>query len=195
MGISSWLQASIATSIFNKDGLYPHTRETSELCLTIANHFVWGKTIEVVIAPAIGGVILSQWTAHYLSEISSNKVLSVYAEKTKDGETFIIGRGYDNLIIGKNVLVVEDVLTTGGSVKKVIEAVRALGGNIVGLGAICNRGRVTAEDVGGVPILYSMVNIKFDAWNEAECPLCANNVPINTNVGRGSEYLAKKRTD
>ena len=192
----------------NKDALYPHTDETSRLCYTIAERFK-DDYVEVVIAPAIGGVILSQWTAHHLTEMkgyelygssisflvanySSYEILGVYAEKAENN-TFIIKRGYDKLITGKNVLVVEDVLTTGGSAKKVIEATRAIGGNVVGLGVLCNRGGITPQDVANVPKLIALVNIKLDAWDEADCPLCAQNVPINTDVGKGREFLARKQ--
>ncbi|MAF43378.1 MAG: phosphoribosyltransferase [Parcubacteria group bacterium] len=178
----------------NKDAVYPHTKETSKLCLSIAEHF-FGYDVEVVIAPAIGGVILSQWIAHHLSEMIGYEVLGVYAEKTEDGNAFIIKRGYDKLIAGKNVLVVEDVLTTGGSAKKVIEAVRALKGNVIGLGVLCNRGGIKREDVANPPKLFALVNVTFDAWDEAECPLYDKNVPINTDVGKGREYLDRKEKD
>ncbi|OGZ39406.1 MAG: phosphoribosyltransferase [Candidatus Portnoybacteria bacterium RIFCSPLOWO2_02_FULL_39_11] len=175
----------------NKDAVYPHTKETSVLCRAIAERFA-NDGVEVVIASAIGGVILSQWTAHHLSEITGREVFGVYAEKAEDGDGFVIKRGYDKLIARKNVLVVEDVLTTGGSVKKVIEAVRALGGNIVGLGALCDRGGITPQDVANPPKLFSLINLKLDAWDEADCPLCVRKVPINTDVGKGREYLARK---
>ena len=114
----------------------------------------------------------------------------MYADK--DGDNFVIKRGYDKLIAGKNILVVEDVLTTGGSVRKVIEAVRALGGNVIGLGVLCNRGGVTAQDVANA-LIFALVNVKMDAWSPVDCPLCAQGVPINTNVGKGREFLALKK--
>jgi len=180
------------TAYVNKDAVYPHTKETSDLCRAIAEQFV-DDSVEVVIAPAIGGVILSQWIAHHLSEITGREVFGVYAEKAESGDIFIIKRGYDKLVAGKNVLVVEDVLTTGGSAKKVVEASRALGGNIVGLGVLCNRGGITSQDVADPPKLFALVNVKLDAWDEAECPLCVKSVPINTDVGKGREYLARKK--
>lgn len=173
----------------NKDAIYPHTKETSQLCRAIAEQFA-DDGVEVVIAPTIGGVILSQWVAHHLTEITRREVLGVYAEK--EGDSFVIKRGYDRLVAGKKVLVLEDVMTTGGSAKKVIEAVRALGGNIAGLGVLCNRGGIMPRDVADPPKLVALVNIRLDAWDEAECPLCAKKVPINTNVGKGREYLARK---
>jgi orotate phosphoribosyltransferase len=88
---------------------------------------------------------------------------------------------------------VEDVLTTGGSARRVVEATRAIGGKVVGLGVLCNRGGVTPQDVANVPELFALVNVKMNAWDEAECPLCAQGVPINTDVGKGREYLARKQ--
>lgn len=170
----------------NKDAVYPHSKETSNLCRTIAEHFA-DSGAEVVIAPAIGGTILSQWVAYHLSELCGREILSVYAEK--EGESFIIKRGYDKLIPKRKVLVVEDVLTTGGSAKKVVEVTRALGGNVVGLGVICNRGGVRPEDVADVPELFALVNVTLDAWDEGECPLCKEGIPINIDVGKGREWL------
>jgi orotate phosphoribosyltransferase len=173
----------------NKDAVYPHTKTTSALCRAIAERFVAG--VDVVIAPAVGGVILSQWVAHHLTELSGHEVIGVYAEKSEDGETFVIRRGYDKLVAGKEVLVVEDILTTGGSAKKVIEATRSIGGYVVGLGVLCNRGGITASLV-AVPNLFALTNVPLDAYDEAKCPLCADKVPINTDVGKGKEFLARR---
>ena len=124
--------------------------------------------------------------------MNSHEVFGVYAEKSENGDAFVIKRGYDKLIAGKNVLVVEDVLTTGGSAKKVVEATRAIGGNVVGLGVLCNRGGITLQDAPDVPKLNALVNVKLDAWDETSCPLCEQNVPINVDVGKGREFLARK---
>ena len=179
------------TDYVNKDALYPHIAETSRLCRAIAERFADNK-VQAVIAPAIGGVILSQWTAHHLTEMNGHEVLGVYAEKSASGDAFVIKRGYDKLIAGKNVLVVEDILTTGGSAKKVVEATWAIGGNIVGLGVLCNRGGILRQNVANVPKLSALVNVKLHAWDEAICPLCEQNIPINTDIGKGREFLARK---
>jgi orotate phosphoribosyltransferase len=141
--------------------------------------------VDVVIAPAIGGVILASHTALHL------KVLSAYAEKDGD-DGFVIKRGYDTAIDGKRVLIVEDILNTGGSVKKVVDAVRRHSGTVVGVGALCNRGGVTTEDL-KVPKLKSLVNMPLEVYDESECPLCVSEVPINTKLGKGREYLARKK--
>lgn len=106
---------------------------------------------------------------------------------------FVIKRGYDKLVVGKNVLAVEDVLTTGGSAKRVIEATQSISDNIVGLGVLCNRGGVKREDVASVPRLEALLNIQLDAWNEVDCLLCQQGVPINTDVGKGREFLARQK--
>ena len=180
------------TAYVNKDAVYPHTIETSLLCRAIAEHFAHDH-VDVVIAPAIGGVILSQWIAYHLTEMQQRTVLGVYAEKAETGDAFVIKRGYDKLLAGKNVLVVEDVLTTGGSVKKVIEAVRDIGGTVIGLGALCNRGGITPADVANPPKLFSLIHVTLEAWDEDVCPLCAKQIPINISVGKGREYLSKKK--
>lgn len=194
------------TAYVNKDAVYPYTFETSALCRAIAERFV-DDHVGIVIAPAVGGVILSQWVAHHFTKLYGRVVFGVYAEKENTAipdpegknrlcfaETgnFVIKRGYDKRIVGKRVLVVEDVLTTGGSARKVVEAVRAIGDNVIGLGVLCNRGGITAQDIADVPKLEALVNVKLDSWDEADCPLCAQGVPINTDVGKGREFLARK---
>jgi orotate phosphoribosyltransferase len=173
----------------NKDAIYPYTTAVSRLCQAIADHFVL-RNIEVVAAPALGGIILSQWTAYHLST-ADKPVLAVFAEKTEGGG-FAFRRGYDALVAGRRVLVVEDILTTGGSLKEAIGAVRSAGGEVVAAAALCNRGGVTSEDVGGVPELFALTEISLDSWEAANCPLCAQGVPINTQVGKGREFLARQ---
>jgi orotate phosphoribosyltransferase len=176
----------------NKDAVYPHTAETSKLCRAIAERFA-DDNVEVVIAPAVGGVILSQWVAYCLSKSVSYEVLGVYAEPSESGESFIVKRGYDKLIVGKRVLVVDDILTTGGSVKKVVDAVKAVGGEVVGVAVLCNRGGVLSPDVGNPPKLVWLAEVSLASYDEADCPLCASGVPVNINVGKGREFLARKR--
>ena len=177
----------------NKDAVYPRTAEISRLCRAIAERFV-NDNVQVVIAPAVGGCILSNRVAEHLSDLTGREVLGVYADKEGDG--FVIRRGYDKLIADRRVLVVEDVLTTGGSARKVVEVARAARGKVVGLGALCNRGGITSEDVADVPRLEVLVNVKMDSWTEEECEQdgpCSRGEPINTDVGKGREFLEKKK--
>lgn len=172
-----------SSAYINKDAVYPYTRKTSWLCSQVAKVFE-DDGVEVVIAPAVGAVILSQWTAHHLSNLSGRSVFSAYADKVNNGG-FIIKRGYDELIKGKRVLVVDDVINTGGSARETVAAVRTCGGLVVGVGALCNRGNSTLESLGNVPKLITLIDVKMDVWDAADCPLCKKRVPINTAVGKG----------
>ena len=117
------------SAYINKDAIYPHTHETSELCRMLALNF-WdvsssGRSPEVVIAPAVGAVILSQWVGYHLTRMNydslyHHEVTATYAEKegveltsssygplpSKHEDKFVIKRGYDKLVVGKRVLVV-----------------------------------------------------------------------------------------
>ena len=174
----------------NKDALYPYTTETSRLCREMAGRFR-DKNIEAVSGPAIGAAILAQWVAYHLSEMTGHEVYAAGAEKDGEGG-FVLRRGYDKIVAGKNVLVVEDLTTTGGSIKKAIDAVRAAGGNVVGAIALCNRGDVTKEMIGNPPIFDQLVKLHLEQWPESECELCQGNIPVNTDIGHGKDFLAKK---
>lgn len=168
----------------NKDALYTSTEDTSAVCKTIADHFAAAQ-VEVVAGPTVGGVILAQWVAHHTTWRDDHvRPAAIYAEEV-DGQR-VFRRGYADFIPGKRVLVVEDILTTGGSARKVVDAVRAAGGEVVGLGALCNRGGITAETI-GVPELYALTNLPLQSWDAADCPLCRAAVPINTRVGKGGK--------
>lgn len=178
-----------ADTYVNKNAMYPYTREMSELCKGIAELFK-GQGIDAVVGPSTGGIILSQWVAHHLSDMEGKQIYSTYADK--DGEGFVIKRGYDELIKGKNIIVVEDLVTTGGSLRKVIEAARGAGANVAGAVAVCNRGAVTKEMIGNPPVFHSLLTVHLDQWPEQDCELCAQGIPVNTDVGHGKEYLSKK---
>ncbi|MBI3955936.1 phosphoribosyltransferase [Candidatus Gottesmanbacteria bacterium] len=174
----------------NKDALYPHTEETSRVGEMFAQKFK-DTDIDVVAGPALGGIILSQWTAYHLSLLKGKKVLGVYTEKTPE-KNQVFTRGYDRLVKGKNVLVIEDLTTTGGSVRKVVDSVKAAGGNVVAVCVMVNRDPVgvTTEVVGGP---FSALGVlKAEAFEEADCPLCQKGIPINTSVGHGKKYLEAK---
>jgi orotate phosphoribosyltransferase len=178
-----------ADTYINKDAIYPHTQAVSQLCKEMATRFA-NDNIDVVIGPAYGAIILSTWTAFHLTEMRGTDVYGVYADKVEGG--LAIRRGYDKLMAGKRTLIVEDLTTTGGSIKKVVEAARAAGGEVVGAVAICNRGDVTKEMIGDPPRFEALVKLHLDQWPEAECELCANNIPINTELAHGAAYINMK---
>lgn len=178
------------SAYLNKDAIYPHTNLISAICKEVAERFK-NKKIEIIAAPALGGIILSQWTAYHLSKLTKKEVLGIYTEKTLD-KNQIFTRGYDKLVKGKKVLVVEDITTTGGSVIKVIKSVREAGGKVIAVCVLVNRDpeNINSKTIGAPYI--ALAEVKMQAWDESECPLCKKGIAINTTVGKGREYLDKK---
>lgn len=177
-----------ANTYVNKDAIYARTKLVSMLCIELAGRFI-DDDIDVVVGPAIGGVILSQWTAYHLSALSGREVCAVYAEKYND--EFVIRRNYPTLVKGRRVLVVEDIINSGFSAFKTIDAVRNIEGKVVGLGALCTYGRVTREQLGS-PRFTALINLPeiqpdVHMWEADECPLCKAGVQLNTNVGHGGK--------
>lgn len=181
----------------NKDFLYPHTKETSLVGKMFAEKFK-NKAIDVVAAPAVGGTILCTWTAYYLSKLKNKEILSVYTEKDK-GTTAsaaeseqIFRRGYDKFIKGKKVLVLEDLTTTGISVRKTVDAVKKAGGKVVAVGVMVNRNQtgVNAKTVGAP--FYALGVFPAVAYDEKSCPLCKDKVPVNIKIGHGKKYMEEK---
>lgn len=174
----------------NKDALYPHTFETSRIGELFAEKNK-NLDIDVVAAPALGGIILSTWTAYHLSKLKNKEILSIYTEKDAD-KNQIFTRGYDQLVKGKNVLVIEDLTTTGGSVKKVVDSVKAAGGKVVNVCVMVNKDpeNVTSEAIGAP--FSALAVLKTKTYDVANCPLCAKGIPVNTTVGHGKKYLEAK---
>jgi orotate phosphoribosyltransferase len=171
----------------NKDAWLLHTGLVSKVCRMLAE-MNKDKKIEVVVGPAVGGVVLSQWTAYHLSDITGKEVLSVFTEKTPEGGQ-ILKRNYDRVVEGKRILAVEDTVTTGGSVKKTIDAITGAGGNVVQLSLIVNRDPKNVTDATfGVPV-NALADISMESFGEEEVPDWLKKIPINVSVGHGAEYL------
>ena len=142
---------------------FPHY--TGQLCGMIADHFR-GEEIQVVAGPTTGGIILSYEVARQLG------VRSVFAEKEGEERAFRRGFGID---AGERVLIVDDILTTGGSIREVIAAVTRLGGKIIGIGVLVDRSEQNQEF--GVP-LFSCHRAITTTYKPEDCPLCAARIPL-----------------
>lgn len=175
----------------NKDALYPHTKETSRIGQLFAEKNK-NLDIDIVAAPALGGIILSTWTASHLSELKKKEILGIYTEKNAE-KNQIFTRGYDALVKGKNVLVIEDLTQTGGSVKKVVESVRNVGGNVVAVCVMVNKDpeHITSETIGAP--FSSLAVLAVPSYEADDCLLCKQNVPINTTIGHGKKFLEAKK--
>ncbi len=174
----------------NKDALYIHPKETSQVCELMAQK-VKDFEIDAVVGPALGGIILAQWTAYHLSKIKQKEILALYTEKNKEGIQGFT-RGYDKLVKGKNILVVEDAPTTGGSAKKVVDIVNNVGGKVVAVSVMVNKNQkeVTSEFF-GVPF-FPLAEVEMQSYEADNCLMCKNGVPINITYGHGKKFLENK---
>ena len=176
----------------NKDAVYPHTEKASEVGLLFAEK-VKDLDIDIVVGPMIGGIILSQWTAYHLSKLKNEETLSVYTEKDTDNNQVFGRRGYDKLVVGKNILIVEDLTTTGGSVRKVVDTVKAAGGNIISVGVMIDRSdHGMTEKIIGAPF-FTLGRLETKVFEGKDCPLCKKSVPINTKIGHGKKFLEEQK--
>jgi len=121
---------------------------------------------DVVVSPAIGGLIIGHEVAKAL------RCRFLFAER-EDGK-MTLRRGF-HVRAGERAVVIEDVVTTGGSTREVIELLRAAGAEVTGAGSIIDRsgGRVDL----GVPRV-ALATLDAVAWNQEECPLCKDGVPL-----------------
>lgn len=138
---------------------------TEQLCRMIADHFR-DQRIQVVAGPTTGGIILAYEVARQLG------VRGIFAEK--DGEKRAFRRGF-NISPGEHVLIVDDVLTTGKSLREVIAAVNQLKGDIVGIGILVDRSEQELKP--GVPF-FACLRTRAVTYPPDKCPLCAARVPL-----------------
>jgi orotate phosphoribosyltransferase len=129
------------------------------------------RQVDIVAAPAVGGIIIGFAVAQALG------VRFIFSER-QDGE-MVFRRGFE-VPAGARVLVVEDVVTTGGSVAEVVSLVRRAGGDPVAVASIIDRGGPKAFDVELLPLL----RVEVESWDPAECALCASGVPIHSPGSR-----------
>ena len=128
----------------------------------------------VVLSPALGGIVIGHEVARALG------VRAVFAER-QDG-ALMLRRGF-MLSESDRVLVVEDVITTGGSTRETMQVAAASGGRVVGAASIVDRGGAGAFDVP----FRSLVSITLPTYEPERCPLCAQGMPV---VKPGSRPVA-----
>ena len=142
---------------------YPHL--TEKLCRLIAQHFK-GQKIDVVAGPITGGIILAFDTARQLG------VRSIFAEK--EGEVRVFRRDFE-IARGEHVLIVDDILTTGSSLRETISAVDKLGGIIIGIGVLVDR---SEENLDFNLPFFSCLRAPTTVYSPQECPLCAAHIRL-----------------
>ena len=138
---------------------------TGYFCTKIADHFR-GEGVQTVAGPSLGGIILAYEVARQLG------VSGIYAER--EGEERVFRRG-QSISPGERVLIVDDILTTGGSVREMVEAVEKARGEIVGIGLLIDRSGDMPEF--RVP-LYTCCRLEIPTYQPEECPQCKAGKPL-----------------
>jgi orotate phosphoribosyltransferase len=138
----------------------------AEACGAAIAERVRALSPDVVLSPALGGVVIGQEVGRALG------VRAIFAER-QDGK-LTLRRGF-SIAPGEKVLVVEDVVTTGGSTQETIDVARAAGATVVGATAIIDRSGGTQRI--DVPF-HALATISLPTYQPEQCPLCAAGKPV-----------------
>lgn len=151
-----------------------HPKYTEQLCKALADKFV-DENIEVVVGPVTGGILL----AHEVGKALGTRAIFTERENGK----MTLRRGF-KIAKGERVLIVEDIVTTGGSIKEVVEVVKEQGGIPVGIGMLVDRsgGKASFNEVQYKALLHLTVT----TYQPDDCPLCKEGQPMTK---RGSRKL------
>jgi orotate phosphoribosyltransferase len=127
-----------------------------------------GKRADVVASPAIGGLIIGHEVARPLG------VRFIFTERDPASRAMSLRRGF-HVERGERIVVIEDVVTTGGSTREVIGIMQAAGADVVAAGCIIDRSGGKADP--GVEFV-ALATLEVPAWAPEECPLCAAGQPV-----------------
>ena len=154
-----------------KFNVLQHPAYTAQLCAAMAEKFKDAQ-IETVVGPVTGGILLAHETGKSLG------TRAIFTERVDGKMTF--RRGF-SLHKGERVLIVEDIVTTGGSIKEVIEVVKAAGAVPVAVSMLVDRSGGKA-DFADVPAA-ALLTMDVETYAPESCPLCAKGIPM-TKRGR-----------
>ena len=157
-----------------KFNVLQHPEYTAQLCAAMAEKFK-DANIETVVGPVTGGILLAHETGKSLG------TRAIFTERVDGKMTF--RRGF-SLREGERVLIVEDIVTTGGSIKEVIDVVKAAGAVPVAVSMLVDRSGGKAN-FGDVPAT-ALLTMEVETYAPENCPLCAKGIPM-TKRGRTGE--------
>lgn len=155
-----------------KFAVLQHPQYLTRLCAAMAGNFA-GAGVETVVGPLTGGAILAYDVARHLG------ARFLFPERVEG--RMALRRGF-SLRPGERVVVVEDVVTTGGSVVEVLELLRELEVQVVGVASLIDRSGGKADF--GVPF-QPLWRVAAESWAPEACPLCARGVPLTQRGSRG----------
>ena len=145
--------------------IFKHAKYSEELCRALAEKFA-DDSVDLVIGPAIGAITMAYEVSRQLG------VENIFAERENGKMT--LRRNFE-IKPGQRVLVVEDVVTTGGSVKEVIEIVKENGGIVAGVGAIVDR---TGGEIDFGAKFEAVISMKVESFDSEDCPICKTGAPL-----------------
>lgn len=152
-----------------KFDLLRQPRATETVCTGFVEAFD-GTGIDVVVGPTTGGILLAFETARQMG------LSAAYAERVSEGGDAREIRRSTVFPEGSRVLVVDDILTTGGSVRETLDALKPHPVEVVGVGVLVDRSGGEVR-FGGVP-MKALAQQKVDSWEPDACPLCKQGVPL-----------------
>lgn len=167
--LTSGLHSPLYVEKFN---VLQHPAYTQRLCEALAAQFVDEK-IQTVVGPMTGGILLAHEVGKALG------VRAIFTERENGKMTF--RRGFQ-LAKGERVLIVEDIVTTGGSIKEVLAAVEEQGGIPVGIGMLVDRSGGKAS-FGEVPY-KALLHLDVTTYAPDACPLCQAGQPMTKRGSR-----------
>ncbi|MCL2758933.1 MAG: orotate phosphoribosyltransferase [Treponema sp.] len=129
--------------------------------------------IDVVTGPAMGGIVAAWEMARQLSILLGKSIPAIFTERDENGQ-MTLRRGFE-LSLGQNVLIVEDVITTGKSSLECAQALEAAGAKIAALSCVVDRRDEGAQDLPWP--FYPAVKLTAGNWDAGECDLCKQGVP------------------
>lgn len=145
-------------------------KRTERLCAAVVER-TRGMGIETVAGPTTGGIIIAHEVGRQLD------VRALYAERDEEAGGRVFRRG-SQVRPGERILVVDDIMSTGGSVEETIAAVRAAGGSVVGAAVFVDRsGGEAARRLQGVPLI-ALWEVTLATYDARSCPQCAAGEPI-----------------
>lgn len=165
--LTSGLHSPMYVEKFN---VLQHPKYTEKLCQEIARRYA-NDNVQLVVGPVTGGILL----AHEVGKALGTR--AIFTER-EDGK-MTLKRGF-HIEPGTRVLVVEDIVTTGGSVKEVMDVVKAHGGELVGVGLLVDRSGGKVDF--GIRT-EALLHLNVETYDPAKCPLCEKGIPF-TKRGR-----------
>jgi orotate phosphoribosyltransferase len=166
--LTSGLHSPMYVEKFN---VLQHPKYTEQLCQELAGRYI-NDNVELVVGPMTGGILL----AHEVGKALGTR--AIFTER-EDG-TMVFKRGF-HIEKGTRVLVVEDIVTTGGSVIEVINAVKKQGGEVIGVGLLVDRSGGKVDF--GIRT-EALLHLNVETYKPENCPLCKE----------GKEFTKRGRT-